>query len=42
VKIKIADLVRPDLVDLKPYEVKDVPRRVNGVFIEGAYVYRAK
>jgi len=28
VKTKIADLVRPDLADLKPYVVKDVPHRM--------------
>ena len=27
-KAKIADLVRPDLADLKPYVVKDVPHRI--------------
>ena len=27
-KTKIADLARPDLVDLEPYVVKDVPHRI--------------
>lgn len=27
-KAKIADLVRPDLVDLKPYKVEDIPHRI--------------
>jgi histidinol-phosphate aminotransferase len=28
VKTRIADLVRPDLADLKPYVVKDIPHRI--------------